>query len=314
MPDDLWQRFQQRDRLALSRLLTLIGRGEEPGEVRAALAAHERRAKVVAVTGNAGVGKSTLISRLIELLRAKGQRVAVLACDPQSPLTGGALLGDRVRMPSRPDDAGLFIRSLTSSAGSEALAENLDPLLAALSLCGFDFVLLETAGAGQSDTAVRKLADVVLLLVQPESGDDLQWQKAGLSEVADIVVVHKSDLPGAEGLEAQIRALLNLPGCRVVRVLPVSSGKSTGLDELWKAIEAVPRVAQKREQNGETLLRLAQDKLARVYGRETASVDAVLARWRQGELTDDEAADELLRTLGETPPKTRGSSSTMTSS
>jgi LAO/AO transport system ATPase len=314
MPDDLWQRFQQRDRLALSRLLTLIGRGEEPDEVRAALAVHERRAKIVAVTGNAGVGKSTLISRLIELLRAKGKSVAVLACDPQSPLTGGALLGDRVRMPSRPDDAGLFIRSLTASAGSEALAANLARLLSALSMFGFDIVLLETAGAGQSDTAVRALADVLVLLVQPESGDDLQWQKAGLLEVADIVVVHKSDLPGAERLEAEIRGLLNLPGCRPVPVLRVSSGKSAGLDELWKAIEAIPRVAQKREQNGQTLLRLAQDKLARAYGRETASVEAVVARWRREELTDDEAADELLRALSDTPPQSRGSSSTMTSS
>ena len=299
MPDDLWQRFQQRDRLALSRLLTLISRGEEPDEVRAALAAHDRRAKVVAVTGNAGVGKSTLISRLIELLRGKGQSVAVLACDPQSPLTGGALLGDRVRMPSRPDDAGLFIRSLTASSGSEALAGNLGLLLAALSLFGFDVILLETAGAGQSDTAVRALANVVVLLVQPESGDDLQWQKAGLLEVADIVVVHKSDLPGAEGLEAQIRALLNLPGCRAVPVLRVSSGKSTGLDELWKAIEALPLTALGPDQNGPDLLRLAQGKLAERYGRATASVAPVIERWRRRELSDDQAADEILSVLAD---------------
>lgn len=297
MPDELWRRFAARDRLALSRLLTLIGRGEEPAEARAALAASERKARVVAVTGSAGVGKSTLIGRSIEWLRRKGRGVAVLACDPQSPLSGGALLGDRARMPSRPEDAGLFIRSLTASAGNEALAENLDVMLAALSEFGFEIVLIETAGAGQSDTAVRALADVVVLLVQPESGDELQWQKAGLLEIADLVVVHKADLPGAENLEAQIRPLLNLPGCRPVPVMRVSSGKGRGVDELWKAIEAIPLASRQRSDDGEALLRLAQERLARAYARELESVAPLLARWQRREISDDQAIHELLRLL-----------------
>ena len=177
MPDDLLQRLRQGDRLALSRLLTLIQRGENIGGLRAALS-RKRDTRVVAITGSAGVGKSTLIGRMIDWLRDKGQRVAVLACDPQSPLTGGALLGDRIRMPSRPDDAGLFIRSLTAAGGREAVAEHLDLMLATLNEFGFDVVFIETAGAGQTDTAVRALCDVVVLLVQPEAGDDLQWQKA----------------------------------------------------------------------------------------------------------------------------------------
>jgi len=295
--DDLWRRVQARDRLALSRLLTLISRGEEPGEVHAALKTAERRTKVVAITGNAGVGKSTLIGRLIELLRAKNRTVAVLACDPESPLSGGALLGDRVRMPSRPDDTGLFIRSLTSSAGSEAVAAHLDRMLAALSAFGFDVVLLETAGAGQSDTAVRALADVVVLLVQPESGDDLQWQKAGLLEVADIVVVHKADLPGADRMQAQVQGLLNLPGCRPVQVLAVSSGKGTGLEELWKAIDAVAPPARRPHDNGRRLLRLAQGRMAEQYDQAADALRPLMERWQRGELDDDQAADELLRLL-----------------
>ncbi len=297
MPDDLWRRVQGRDRLALSRLLTLISRGEEPAEGRAALKTAERRTKVVAITGNAGVGKSTLIGRLIELLRGRGQSVAVLACDPESPLTGGALLGDRLRMPARPDDDGLFIRSLTSSAGTEAVARHLEPMLAALSAFGFDVALLETAGAGQADTAVRALADVVVLLVQPESGDDLQWQKAGLLEVADIVVVHKADLPGAERLQAQVRGLLNLPGCRQVPVLAVSSGKGTGLEELWTAVEAISPVVTRPHDNGRQLLRLAQGRMAEQYERAAGRLQPLMDRWRRGELNDDEAADELLRLL-----------------
>jgi LAO/AO transport system ATPase len=297
MPDDLWQRFQAGDRFALSRLLTLISRGEESAEVRAALKTHDRKAKVVAITGNAGVGKSTLVGRLIEHVRGRNQRVAVLACDPESPLTGGALLGDRIRMPVRPDDAGIFIRSLTASAGSEAVAEHLVSMLAALSAFGFDIVLLETAGAGQSDTAVRALADVVVLLVQPESGDDLQWQKAGLLEIADIVVVHKADLPGAQRLEAQVRGLLNLPGCRPVPVLCVSSGKGSGLEELWRAIESIPKVPGSPEANGRVLLRLAQGQLAERYERDADGLQPLLERWRRGELDDDQASEEMLRLL-----------------
>jgi LAO/AO transport system ATPase len=295
--DDLWPRFQAGDRLALSRLLTLVSRGEEPPDVRAALKARQCRARTVAITGNAGVGKSTLIGRLIELLRERGRSVAVLACDPESPLSGGALLGDRIRMPARPDDDGLFIRSLTSSAGSEAVARHLEPMLAALSAFGFDVVLLETAGAGQSDTAVRSLADVVVLLVQPESGDDLQWQKAGLLEVADVVVVHKADLPGAERLQAQVQGLLNLPGCRPVPVLAVSSGKGTGLEELWGAVEAVVPVATRSNDNGRKLLRLAQGRIAEQYERDATRLQPLLDRWRRGELDDEQAADELLRLL-----------------
>ena len=106
---------------------------------------------------------------------------------------------------------------------------------------GFDVVLLETAGAGQGDTAVRELADVVVLLLQPETGDELQWEKAGLLEVADVVVVHKADLPGAERVEAQVRDLLNLPGCREVPVLRASSSKGRGVEELWRTVEAASR-------------------------------------------------------------------------
>ena len=300
--DELWRRVQARDRLALSRLLTRISRGEESPEIRAALNGSQRNAKVVAITGNAGVGKSTLIGRLIEFLRANNRTVAVLACDPESPLSGGALLGDRIRMPARPDDAGLFIRSLTSSAGSQAVAAHLDRMLAALSAFGFEVVLLETAGAGQSDTAVRALADVVILLVQPESGDDLQWQKAGLLEVADIIVVHKADLPGAERLQAQVQGLLNLPGCRPVPVLAVSSGKGTGLEALWTAIEAVARPAARPQDNGRRLLRLAQQRIAENYDRGAGNLQPLIDRWRRGELDDDQAAEELLRLLAHQKP------------
>jgi len=295
MPDELLQRLRQRDRLALSRLLTLIQRGENIAGLRDALR-RKRDMRVVAITGSAGVGKSTLIGRMIDWLRDKGQRVAVLACDPQSPLTGGALLGDRIRMPSRPDDAGLFIRSLTAAGGREAVAEHLDLMLAALNEFGFDVVFIETAGAGQTDTAVRSLTDVVVLLVQPEAGDDLQWQKAGLLEIADVVVIHKADLPAAERVEAQVRGLLNLPGCREVPVLRVSAAQSTGFDELWTAITAIPAHASP-ERNESELLRLAQERLAEKFRERSNRMLTVVEHWRDGELPDVQAADAVLRLL-----------------
>ena len=192
MLDDLLARLVKRDRLALARLLTLVARSEQLEAIGAAVGPKPESIFVAAVTGNTGVGKSTLVGKLAEHLRSQGKTVAVLACDPQSPLTGGALLGDRVRMPSRPDDLGLYIRSLAAASGHQALAEHVDLMIRLLAAFGFDVVLLETVGAGQTDTAVRDLADVLVLLVQPESGDELQWEKAGLLEVADVVVIHKA--------------------------------------------------------------------------------------------------------------------------
>lgn len=297
MPDDLLARLRTGDRLALARLLSVVGRGEQLAEIRAALADQTLRSLIVAITGNAGVGKSTLVGKLAEYLRSQNKTVAVLACDPQSPLTGGALLGDRVRMPSRPDDPGLFIRSLAAPSGHQAVAEHIDLMTRLLATFGFDVVILETVGAGQGDTAVRELADVVVLLVQPESGDELQWEKAGLLEVADVVVVHKADLAGAERMEAQVKELLSLPGCREITVLRASSAKGQGLPELWQAITAVPRHQEPAAHDGQTLLRRAQQVLAERFAARSSSVGGLLERLERHELDASQAADELLQLL-----------------
>jgi LAO/AO transport system ATPase len=234
-------RLLAHDRRALSRLLTQAARGEgaEPslGEVADRARGQPR---VIAVTGSGGVGKSTLIGKLIEVIRRAERSVAVLACDPQSPLTGGALLGDRIRMPNRPADDAVFIRSVATPGGRSGVAPNVDLMIGLFGRYGFDTVIVETVGAGQGDTAVRDVADVVLVLVQPETGDELQWEKAGLLEIADIVVVHKADLSSAESVETQLRELLNMPGCRSVPVVRVSSTRETGVEELWAAVDACP--------------------------------------------------------------------------
>ena len=200
-------------------------------------------------------------------------------------------------MPSRPDDLGLYIRSLAATSGHQAVAEHVDLMIRVLADFGFDVILLETVGAGQGDTAVRSLAEVVVVLVQPESGDELQWEKAGLLEIADIVVVHKADLPGAERMESQVKELLSLPGCREIVVLRVSSTKGQGLAELWSAIAGCPRRDGAQEPAAQFLLRRAQQVLAERLQDRAANIGPVVDRWKRHELDEAQATDELLHLL-----------------
>ena len=235
---DMVDRCGQRDRRALSQLLSSLANGIEVDAIRTALIKQCRHhARTIALTGSPGVGKSSLIARLLTELRSSNQSVAVLSCDPQSPLTGGALLGDRIRMAGALPDDGVFIRSLATPSGSQGIAPNLDLMVQSLELFGFDVVLIETVGTGQGDVAVRNYADTVVALVQPESGDSIQWEKAGLLEIADVIVIHKFDLPGADRLAAELRGHLHLPGCRPVPLVPVSAANQTGLIRLLQLLQ-----------------------------------------------------------------------------
>jgi LAO/AO transport system ATPase len=304
MRDSLLARFRNHDRNALSRVVSLVARGERTDEILSQLSPAPQPARVVAVTGSGGVGKSTLAGKLIEQIRNDGKTVAVLACDPQSPLSGGALLGDRFRMPSRPEDDGVFIRSLAAAGGRGALAAHIEELIRVLEAYGFDVVLVETVGAGQGDTAVRELVDVLVLLLQPETGDDLQWEKAGLLEVADVIVIHKADLPGAERVEAQVLATQALSGGPAAPVLRVSARSGAGLSELWKTIASLP-LRRSSKARGDDLLDLAQAVLAarftaaRQAGEE--GIDCLLDRWQRGEIDAQTAVAELLERLARRP-------------
>jgi LAO/AO transport system kinase len=306
MLETLLERFHHHDRLALARLVSLVARGEQVEEILAGVGEPARPARAVAITGSGGVGKSTLVGKLIEQIRGHGQSVAVLACDPQSPLSGGALLGDRFRMPARPDDDGVFIRSLAAAGGHGALAEHLAALIRLLETFGFEVVLVETVGAGQGDTAVREQVDVLVLLLQPETGDDLQWEKAGLLEVADVIALHKADLPGAERVEAQVLAALALgtPNGETpapsIPVLRVSSRSGEGVKELWQTIASRP-LRRGRQQSGRDLLRLAQQTLAARFAAAEAKGQIefrqLLAAWQRGEISSTQAASDLVRLL-----------------
>jgi LAO/AO transport system kinase len=197
------------DRRALARLLTAV-----ENRLPAAEAALRRlhpaagRAHLVGITGAPGAGKSTLVAALIGELRAAGRSVAVIAVDPSSPITGGALLGDRVRMQAYAADDGVFIRSMASRGHAGGLAASSVAAATVLDAAGFEVILLETVGTGQSEVEVAAAADTTVVLEAPEMGDEVQAIKAGLLEVADVVVVNKGDRPGAQRTAAELRAML----------------------------------------------------------------------------------------------------------
>lgn len=195
------------DRVLQSRILSHISADDHASSSARPGAPREGPApagRVIGITGSPGVGKSSFISRLIPELRSRGQTVAVLSCDPQSPMTGGALLGDRVRMSNGQADSGVFIRSLACPSGSQGVAPQLDRMIQAVLEFGYQWVLVETVGAGQGDVRIRSLVTTVVALIQPETGDALQWEKAGLLEIADLLVIAKADLPGSDRLRAEL--------------------------------------------------------------------------------------------------------------
>jgi LAO/AO transport system kinase len=196
-------------RLALSRLLTAIeSRTPTAEEALRALYPEAGSAHVVGITGPPGGGKSTLVAALVAEARSAGRAVAVLAIDPSSPITGGAILGDRIRMQQYAGDRDVFIRSMASRGHLGGLAGTTAESAAALAACGFGLVFIETVGTGQSEVEVAAIADTTVVVQAPEMGDEVQALKAGLLEVADIVVVNKSDRPGADRAAAQLRAML----------------------------------------------------------------------------------------------------------
>ena len=156
----------------------------------------------------------------------RGERVGILACDPESPITGGALLGDRCRIAGDAASERIFVRSLATASGQQAIAPNIELMLGLMKVFGFDRIFIETVGAGQGDIAVRRVAEVVVLILQPQTGDELQWEKAGILEIADVVVVNKSDLPGADRTVADVTQQLQAATGQVTPVLKTSIARN----------------------------------------------------------------------------------------
>ena len=243
MTDDfaaLLERGRTGDKRAVARLISLIEQGGETARsVLTQLRPHTGRARIFGITGPPGAGKSTLTNALTKCWRAKGLRVGIIAVDPTSPFTGGAILGDRVRMGDLTLDTGVFIRSMGTRGQLGGLSPATAGAVHALDACGYDLILLETVGVGQSEVAVMEIADLVLVLNVPGLGDDVQAIKAGILEIGDLFAVNKADRPGADRTANELRAMLELgeDEKRPLPVLLVSASQGTGVTELCEELE-----------------------------------------------------------------------------
>lgn len=237
---DLIQRFRDGDRRALARLLSHVENQSSLGlrAVREVFGS-TGQAHVVGVTGPPGAGKSTLVNALIRALRDQGRTVGVLAIDPSSPLTGGATLGDRIRMMENFADAGVYIRSLATRGQLGGLTLAVSGAVHLLDAFGFEMILIETVGVGQDEVDIADAADTTVLLQVPGLGDSVQTIKAGVLEIADILVVNKSDRPDARQLMRDLRTMLSLGehGASVPPILATIASEGTGVPKLVEAID-----------------------------------------------------------------------------
>ena len=222
MATALLEAIRAGDRRALSRAISQV---EQDG-TRSELPIPER---VIGITGPPGSGKSTLISELIGLIRGRGETVAVLAIDPSSPVTGGALLGDRIRMQTHVADDGVYIRSMAARGHLGGLSAAAADALALLGGAGFDRLIVETVGVGQSEVEVMGVAGVVVLVVGPDWGDQIQADKAGVVEIADVIVVNKADRPGVGGVQEALREVADARGVGILATTAIDGGGVDGL-------------------------------------------------------------------------------------
>jgi len=320
---ELVDRARSGDARAVARVVTLVENGAPSlREAMALLAPASGHARVVGLTGPPGVGKSTTVTALVARYRADGKRVGVLAVDPSSPFSGGALLGDRVRMQEHATDPGVFIRSMASRGHLGGLSAATPQALRVLDAAGFDVVLIETVGVGQSEVEIARAADTIVVMLAPGMGDGIQAAKAGILEIGDLYVVNKGDRDGAEATMRDLRHMLSMGGQRALRagagggseggfwsppVLRTVASNADGIDELVAALDQHHDwLAESGELDARRVRRAAGEiealAIAALRGRlgspgDDGRLSDVARRVADGRLDPYGAADELVAGL-----------------
>lgn len=307
--NSLLERFAARDRIALARLITLVeNRAAEVSAVMEEIYSRTGRAHVIGVTGAPGAGKSTLVNRLIAKYRAQDKQVGVLAIDPSSPFSGGAVLGDRVRMTDHYRDPGVYIRSLSSRGSHGGLSRAAREIVKLLDAFGYEIIIIETVGVGQTELAVMDLANTTVVVTVPEGGDGIQVMKAGLNEIADLFVVNKADRDGADRVKAELELSVHLnkqqdDGWRVP-VLLTQAATDQGVDALLAALTRhAEYVHSHRDPDGErerhvrefieVLTAEMEERATRAIGRGRGP-GSMLAEVREGSINPYTAARRLI--------------------
>jgi LAO/AO transport system kinase len=311
---ELAKRFRAGDVRALARAISMVER-RDPSvrELEAPSSGLGRTAGVVGFTGAPGTGKSTLVDALVTLLRKQDESVAVIATDPNSPFTGGAILGDRIRMQRHALDPKVFIRSMGARGHLGGLSLATREAIRLLGAFGFDQVILETVGVGQSELEVAAVADTTVVVLTPNLGDGVQMIKAGILEIADILVVNKADLEGHQRVVMELRGMLSLNAPRAQGpskewkppIIPTVASRQEGIDKLWEAVQAHRAYLEASGRASELVERRLKDEtaevvaeLAREQAHQALGEDAGLTQKLLEDGAPYRAAEEILARIG----------------